>query len=475
MRTVFKACFVAGLMSPVWVMASQDLSAPGAFQAGWMDVTVNRPAGSSFTAKLFYPAVSSGQNAPYDGTSAPYAGISFGHGFLQTVEKYQSTLDHLATWGYFVIASRSGGELLPNHQAFADDLRHCLTYLEQGNLDNGSWLYGQVQTARFGMSGHSMGGGASLLATAADSRVRTVANLAAADTNPSAIDAAGLLAVPVCLITGSEDTIVPPQNHGQLMYNAAPPPRQLPLIVGGYHCGFIDSNSIFCDSGSISRAAQLAITRRLLTGWFNLYLKSDQTVWPLVWGEPVLADPAVSTTLDSGIVLTSSPDAFVGVRGSELTGTLTIHNAGQRASRYSAFVEDNQWPVAIMPNQTSLLGPGQAETVNLSLTVPADAASVFDQPLVSVRCGADEATRAFVRLRVDLTTAADFDRDCDVDLADFQAFEECASGPAIPLASSCQFADLDADGDVDQSDFGLFQRCYSGEAGIADPYCIQGL
>lgn len=453
-------------------MASQDFSAPGAFQAGWMDVTVTRPGGSTFTARLFYPAASSGQNAPYDGTNAPYPGISFGHGFLQTVEKYQSTLEHLATWGYFVIASRSGGELFPSHQAFADDLRHCLTCLEQGNLDSESWLYGQVQTARFGMSGHSMGGGASLLATAADSRVRTVANLAAADTNPSAINAASLLAVPVCLITGSEDTIVPPQNHGQLMYSAAPPPRQLPLIAGGYHCGFIDSNSIFCDSGSISRAAQLAITRRLLTAWFNLYLNSDQTVWPLVWGEPVLADPQVITTSDSGIVLTFSQNAFVGVRGSGLTGNLTIYNAGQRASRYSAFVEDNQWSVAVMPNQTSLLEPGQGETVMLSITVPADPAGVSDQPLVSVRCGADEATRAFVRLRVDLTTAADFDRDRYVDLADFQAFEECASGPAIPVASSCQSADLDADGDVDQADFGSFQRCYSGESNAADPFCV---
>jgi hypothetical protein len=102
---------------------------------------------------------------------------------------------------------------------------------------------------------------------------------------------------------------------------------------------------------------------------------------------------------------------------------------------------------------------------------PADVVTVSDQPLVSVRCGFDEATRAFVRLHVHLTTAADFDRDRDVDLADFWAFEECVSGPAIPLASSCQFADLDADGDVDQSDFGLFQRCYSGEAITADPFC----
>jgi hypothetical protein len=59
--------------------------------------------------------------------------------------------------------------------------------------------------------------------------------------------------------------------------------------------------------------------------------------------------------------------------------------------------------------------------------------------------------------------AADFDRDCDVDQADFQHFQGCGSGPFIPQADpNCANADLDGDGDVDQEDFGVFQRCYSG-------------
>jgi dienelactone hydrolase len=68
-------------------------------------------------------------------------------------------------------------------------MRHCLTYLEEQNADPASWLFGQVATAQFGVSGHSMGGGASILAAAADARIKAVANLAAAETNPSAIQA----------------------------------------------------------------------------------------------------------------------------------------------------------------------------------------------------------------------------------------------------------------------------------------------
>ena len=55
---------------------------------------------------------------------------------------------------------------------------------------------------------------------------------------------------------------------------------------------------------------------------------------------------------------------------------------------------------------------------------------------------------------------ADFDKDGDVDVADYAAFEKtCDSGPAIPYTGDCSDADFDKDGDVDQEDFGWFQRC----------------
>lgn len=68
--------------------------------------------------------------------------------------------------------------------------------------------------------------------------------------------------------------------------------------------------------------------------------------------------------------------------------------------------------------------------------------------------------------------APDFDMDCDVDHADFEALDSCASGPAIPYDTGCGAKDLDGDGDVDQTDFGLWQRCFSGENIAADPACM---
>ncbi|MCK4660946.1 MAG: hypothetical protein KAV82_15605, partial [Phycisphaerae bacterium] len=60
---------------------------------------------------------------------------------------------------------------------------------------------------------------------------------------------------------------------------------------------------------------------------------------------------------------------------------------------------------------------------------------------------------------------ADFDEDCDVDLADFEIFSQCLNGPELPAAGTCPSgvdADLDGDGDVDLSDFAVFQTGFVG-------------
>lgn len=63
-----------------------------------------------------------------------------------------------------------------------------------------------------------------------------------------------------------------------------------------------------------------------------------------------------------------------------------------------------------------------------------------------------------------LPYAADRDRDADIDLADFAAFEACFNGPNRPVGGSpvCRYADFDSDGDADLADFAVFQACFNG-------------
>jgi hypothetical protein len=107
-------------------------------------------------------------------------------------------------------------------------------------------------------------------------------------------------------------------------------------------------------------------------------------------------------------------------------------------------------------------------TLTINPTGPSDVGN-YD---VVVTCDCTSATSA-PALLCSGSAAADLDQDCDVDIADFDLFAACASGPGVDHngSATCQNADLDDDNDVDQTDFGIFQRCISGENVMADPAC----
>ncbi|MBK8812525.1 MAG: alpha/beta hydrolase [Acidobacteria bacterium] len=379
---------------------TNPLSAAGRFRAGWRSVTVTRPNNTTFTARLFYPATTNGQNATYDPSGGPYPAITFGHGFFQAVSNYQSTLEHLATHGYFVIASDSEGGLLPSHQNFANDLRQSLTYLESENSNSASTLFNQIQTSRFGASGHSMGGGASILAASQDPRIKALANLAAAETNPSAVNAMPSVTVPASLISASSDTIVPVASNGQLMFNAGPPPKLLPVIQGGWHCGFIDANGFGCDSGTIARSEQLAETRRLLTSFFNLYLKSDETVWKQVWGNE-LNNSLVQSQTRSGIELSPSSITVAAPVGVLTTIPITVTNRGASAASFTIFIEQRRWLGIANPAQTALLSPNQSTVVNLAVRRLWKTPRMLNSLIVSARSNSDNLTRSLATITLE--------------------------------------------------------------------------
>lgn len=373
---------------------SPSLSNPGPYAAGWRSVTVTRANSTTFTARLYYPASTAGQNGTYNGTGAPYPAITFGHGFFQQVATYQSTLEHLATHGYFVIATDSEGGLAPNHQNFADDIKRCLTYLEQENANSGSVLFGQVAITRFGASGHSMGGGSSILATSQDSRIRALANLAAAETNPSAVSAMPAISVPVKLISGSADTIVPVGSNGQLMYNATVSPRILPIIQGGWHCGFQDANGFGCDnSTAITRTQQLAETRRLLTAFFDLYLKRSESNWKQVWGSE-LDNQLVVSQRNATIELSPAMQTATAPVGVDTIVNVTVTNRASTANAFTVFVEQRRWIVVTNPTQTAVLAPGGSTNISFRVKRLWKNPSAINRLNISLRSNNDALTRS---------------------------------------------------------------------------------
>lgn len=257
-RTIVAGAFAALLLVLATFVPATRAVADTGLSVTSRTVTVSSQ-GRSFSALLVQPTGSA---------TGAYPVLAFGHGFVQSTARYSSTLKALAARGYVVIAPNSQGGFFPSHSSFAKDLDAAITWAHatQPNAD----------PTRDAVLGHSMGGGAAVLAAASDPGIDAVATLAAAETNTSAVAAARSIKAPALFVVGSSDSVVKPSTT-RSMYDAKPSPATWVSITGGYHCGFLDSSSFFglgCDKGSISRSTQLSISNAVLGDWLDATLKS---------------------------------------------------------------------------------------------------------------------------------------------------------------------------------------------------------
>ena len=270
-----------------WPLASlastvADYEGRGPYAVEVREIDVPRPAaGDAFGARLFVPHPDETDGGVLE-VSPVYA---FGHGYLAPVEVYESTLEHLASWGITVVAPRSGGELFPSHERFAADLVAALDEVTSLAADD-TWDGLPVDAGARAVGGHSMGGGAAVLAASLDPSIRTVATLNAADTRPSAITAAADVTAPMLLVAGSEDRITPVDGHQRPIFEAAAGPAQLRTIEGGGHCGVLDRAdlmSIVCGGSSLEAGTQRDLAHGALAAWLRGQLMSDGTAEAAIW------------------------------------------------------------------------------------------------------------------------------------------------------------------------------------------------
>lgn len=272
----------------------------GPYASSSLEINITRDDGSAFAARVYFPAARAGDEAWPASSQSSFPLIVFGHGYMQPVESYESLLRHLAGNGFVVIAPRSfEANPFPSHSQFGDDLNAGLNEIVAQAGRAGSLFYRKIDRHRLGAMGHSMGGGAALLAASRNARIQAVSVWAMVDTNPSAVAAISGNTRPVQWIAGSEDGIVPADQRDLWRKVRSPAPLQVPLIAGGAHCGFQNVNAfaLFCDHGHLLKADQIRITQRLLIDWFSLYLRDDVSRWDAVWGNPADVYRRVSFTL----------------------------------------------------------------------------------------------------------------------------------------------------------------------------------
>jgi dienelactone hydrolase len=173
--------------------------------------------------------------------------ITWGNGTGAPTLVYHPLLNHLASWGFVVIASdsamtQSGKEMIEG-----------IDYLIEQNANTSSKFYGMLNVKRIGSTGHSQGGGGAIN-TATDPRVTCTAPLAPSPGNVGKVNG------PILLMAGEMDLIVSPFLIYINTYIFASKPTIFGIISGKDHFVFLG------DAGE---------TRGYLTAWFMHHLQGD--------------------------------------------------------------------------------------------------------------------------------------------------------------------------------------------------------
>ena len=237
----------------------------------------------SIASEIYYPANSAGINVPVvSSTSESFPVLSFGHGFLMSWDAYQNIWEALVPQGYIMIFPKTEGGASPSHLEFGKDLSFVIGQMALLNLNSSSIFYNRISD-KSALMGHSMGGGAAFLAVQFSNEIDAILTLAAAETNPSAITAAGNLTIPALVIAGTNDCVTPTNTNQLPMYNVLNSEcKSYISITGGNHCQMANYN-LFCSIGestcspspTISRTEQHQLLNPSMLYWLDYQLKSN--------------------------------------------------------------------------------------------------------------------------------------------------------------------------------------------------------
>ncbi len=248
------------------------------YEIGFMDVALyddvrNRTINTTF----FFPALEFGENSEV--ANGEFGVISFGHGFVMNIEAYQNIVDHLVPRGMAIIMVDTENSLSPNHQDFGLDMAFALNTITRWTYDDTSMFHYRLKEYGI-LMGHSMGGGAAILAAEHVDKLDMIILMAPAETQPSAIEKASTLNHRLLLVTGEGDLVTPTESHGLPIYEAIQNTCKVHIdIIGGGHCLFANEN-FNCDLGESIAGSNIDISRedqhQILFDYFPNWINFSQ-------------------------------------------------------------------------------------------------------------------------------------------------------------------------------------------------------
>jgi len=238
--------------------------------------------GRQIQTEIYYPAPIAGENVTVSNGQWPI--IVFGHGFAMNWDAYSNIWSALVPYGYIMAFPRTESSLFPapSHDNFGKDIALVGQKLSELGQNNSSIFYTKISDYACAM-GHSMGGGAAVLAASQGTIFDCYVGLAPAETNPSAIAAASNLNLPSLILSGSNDGVTPPNQHHIPIFEAIPHDcKSFANLIGGGHCYFANAN-FNCDFGestsstgiSLSRAEQQGLMYQQITSWLSYFLNTS--------------------------------------------------------------------------------------------------------------------------------------------------------------------------------------------------------
>jgi predicted dienelactone hydrolase len=192
--------------------------------------------------------------------------IVWGNGTAATPVVYMGVLRHWASHGFIVAAADT------NTAGSGTEMLACLDWLINRN-NNDATYGGHVDVDRVGAAGHSQGGGGALM-VGSDSRISATAPL-----QPFILEGFGGFSQkslsqqqgPMFLMSGSLDTVAPPDLNQQPVYDQTNVPTAWGTLRGADHFA--------------SAIGDITGFRGPATAWFRLHLMGDESARTIFYGD----------------------------------------------------------------------------------------------------------------------------------------------------------------------------------------------
>ena len=202
------------------------------------------------------------------------AGVAFGHDWLAGADRYEGTLEHLASWGIVAAAANTETGVAPSVLNLAFDLGTTLDIIAGVRLGPGKI---SVHPTKLGVVGHGFGGSAAVFAAAGmPAKPKAVAALFPTLTKPPAEQPAASLPVPGLVLTAPGDPMTLRSNAVELarVWTGA----TLRTVKKAKAGGLIEGRRLARVVGlpGADRSTQ-KVVRALLTGYLLHMLTGDKT------------------------------------------------------------------------------------------------------------------------------------------------------------------------------------------------------